>query len=342
MHPLASSTWDAEEKAALLEVIESGRFTMGDRVSEFEKKFAEYIGTKYAVMCNSGSSANLLMVAAYTLRYGKGTVVAPVLGWSTSYAPFQQYGWKFRFVDIDESLNINPSEVWRAVKEDDPVILCINILGNPCDFYALPRKCHVLEDNCESLGAEYGGRRTGSFGLMGTQSLFFSHHICTMEGGVVTTNDEYLYHMLLALRSHGWTRHLPAGNLLRAKVEQFNFILPGYNVRPIEMMGAVGMKQLDKLDSIIKVRRDNAKRLDIKLQKEVGKSSWYGFAVADTPDIRAKCETRPVVTGNFLKQPMIKYFGDFEVQKLDYINEVDNMVMIGNHASPVNWEFLNA
>ena len=99
-YPLASSTWNEEERQAILEVIDSGRYTMGEKISLFETAFADYIGTRFAVMVNSGSSANLLMVAAYTLKYGKGTVIAPALGWSTSYAPFQQYGWDFTFIDI--------------------------------------------------------------------------------------------------------------------------------------------------------------------------------------------------------------------------------------------------
>jgi CDP-6-deoxy-D-xylo-4-hexulose-3-dehydrase len=170
---------------------------MGAKTSEYERAFASYIGTKYALACNSGSSANLLMVAAYTLRYGRGVVIVPAVAWSTSYSPFQQYGWRLVFWTLTGTLLITtrrPLESGRVLRR--PVILAVNLLGNPNDFNAFPRKCHILEDNCESLGAEYDGKKTGSFGLMSSHSTFFSHHICTMEGG--SCNDE----RRMALPSH--------------------------------------------------------------------------------------------------------------------------------------------
>lgn len=320
---------------------------MGAKVSEFERAYADYCGSKYCVAVNSGSSANLLMVAAYTLRYGADTVIVPALAWSTSYSPFQQYGWKLHFVDIDrQTLNYDTTNLWRAVeKYDDPLILAVNILGNPNDFNAFPRKCHVLEDNCESMGATYNGRMTGTFGRMASHSTFFAHHICTMEGGMVTTDDEYFYHMLLSLRSHGWTRHLPKDNALRAKVQSWNFILPGYNVRPIEMMGAIGVEQVKKLPKIIKQRRENAETFPLAKQKEIGESSWYGFALmAEFPQalrgvLDSKgVEHRPVVSGNFLRHPAIKYYNYVAdpLPNADYVH--DHGVMIGNHAQPIRWK----
>jgi CDP-6-deoxy-D-xylo-4-hexulose-3-dehydrase len=312
---------------------------MGKRVLAYEEAFARYIGTKYAVACNSGSSANLLMVAAYTLKFGKGTAIVPSVSWSTSYSPFQQYGWKLVFLDVDrETLNYRPVDLWRAVeKYEDPVVLAVNLLGNPNDFNAFPRKVHVLEDNCESLGAEYDGRKTGSFGLMASHSTFFSHHICTMEGGVVTTNDKDLYQMLLSLRSHGWTRGLPNSN------GPFEFIYPGYNVRPTEIQAAIGLEQLKKLPRFIDARRDNAKSFPFKTQKETGKSSWFGFAVfgADCDRVKGFAETRPVVSGNFTRQEVIKHY-DYEImgslENADYIH--DHACFIGNHHYPINWDVL--
>jgi CDP-6-deoxy-D-xylo-4-hexulose-3-dehydrase len=314
---------------------------MGLKVAQFEKVFAEYVGTRYAVMVNSGSSANLLMVAAWTLRYGKGTVIVPALGWSTSYSPFQQYGWKLRFVDIDrETLNYDLKGLWQANEKDDAdLLLAINILGNPNDFGGFPRRLRILEDNCESLGAEYGNRRTGSFGVMSSHSLFYSHHICTMEGGVITTDDVYFYHMLLSLRSHGWTRHLPKDNVFGVKPSAFEFILPGYNVRPTEMQGAIGLEQMKKLDKIIEVRRDNARRFPLKTQREIGKSSWYGFAVFG--EMLNGFETRPLLAGNFTRHPTIKYY-DYEAGELPNANWVhDNGIMIGNHPTFIDWHDLS-
>jgi CDP-6-deoxy-D-xylo-4-hexulose-3-dehydrase len=346
---LSHSSWGAEELQAIETVMYSGLYTMGAKVSEFEKAYADYCGSKYCVMVNSGSSANLLMVAAYTLRYGPGIVAVPALGWSTSYTPFQQYGWKLRFVDIDrETLNYDLEKLWQANEKDDlDLCLAINVLGNPNEFKGFPRRVRVLEDNCESMGAEYGNKRTGTFGVMSSHSTFFSHHICTMEGGMVTTDDEYFYHMLLSLRSHGWTRHLPEENALGEKVENWRFILPGYNVRPIEMMGAVGLEQLKKLPEIVRQRRKNAETFPLPTQREIGKSSWYGFALlSDDIDalkaglISKGIEHRPVISGNFTRHQVIKYF-DCEIPDLpnaDYVH--DHGVMIGNHPTPIDWKAL--
>ena len=344
MRPLSVDTWGAEERAAIQRVVDSGQFTMGPRVAEFEAAYAAYCGSKYCVAVNSGSSANLLMVAAHTLRHGPGTVIVPAVGWATSYSPFQQYGWHLVFVDVDaRTLNYSIRELNAAARQEQPdAILAINLLGNPNDYDAFPLGVPVLEDNCESMGAKYRGKRCGTFGTMGTHSTFFSHHICTMEGGLITTDDVVYRDMLLALRSHGWTRHLAQDNSLGAKVDKFHFILPGYNVRPTEMQAAIGLEQLKKLDGFISQRRENASRFPYRTQQEVvgGESSWFGFAVFD--DDRAKMvdvyESRPVVTGNFLRQPVIKHY-DYEtfgeLRNADYIH--DHAMMVGNSHERIEW-----
>ena len=348
MKPLSVDTWGEEEKEAIYRVVRSGQFTMGKTTELFEHAYADYCGTKYCVAVNSGSSANLLMVAAWTLRHKPGIVVVPAIGWSTSYSPFQQYGWTLRFVDIDRyTLNIDTNELSMACEKDDvDLILSINLLGNPCEYERFPAGIPVLEDNCESMGARYRSRSThpwkvtGSFGVMSSHSTFFSHHICTMEGGMITTDDEYFYHMLLSLRSHGWTRHLPAKNVFNVKPGKFDFILPGYNVRPTEMQCAIGIEQLKKLPSFIEQRRDNADRFPYLKQAECGESSWFGFAVFDDDvnQVIDKYESRPIVTGNFLRQKAIKYyrhqvFG--EMKNANYIH--DNAVMIGNSHKMIDW-----
>lgn len=339
MLPLSTDTWGQEERAAVLRVLDSGRYTMGPETEAFERAYAEYCGTKFAVACNSGSSAVLLMVAAWTLRYGPGTVIVPAVGWATSYSPFQQYGWKLRFIDIDrETLNYDIEALWAATPESD-LVLAINLLGNPNEFDKFP-DLPILEDNCEAMGAVYRGRRTGSFGKMAAHSTYFSHHICTMEGGVVTTDDPHFHQMLLALRSHGWTRHLPEKNIFGVKPAAFEFVLPGYNLRPTEMQCAIGLAQLAKLDGFIRQRRENAARFPFRTQREVGKSSWFGFAVFDddVAKVVGKYEHRPVVTGNFLRQPVIEHY-DHEVvgslENADYIH--DHAVMIGNSHTRIEW-----
>lgn len=355
MIPLSSDTWGPEERAAIQRVVDSGQFTMGPRVQEFEEAYADYCGTKYCVAVNSGSSANLLMVAAHTLRYweqyrhnytGEGAriepkVIVPAVGWSTSYSPFQQYGWNLIFVDVDLcTLNYNPHHLRAACHANDPdAILAINLLGNPNEFDQFPKSVPILEDNCESMGAEYQGKKCGSFGVMGTHSTFFSHHICTMEGGMITTDDVVYRDMLLSLRSHGWTRHLKPDNSLGAKVDKFHFIYPGYNVRPTEMQCAIGLEQLKKLPRFIEQRRDNAERMPHKFQKEVGKSSWFGFAIfGDARKHYDQYESRPVVTGNFLRQPAIKYYDHKvwgQMPHADFIH--DHGMMIGNSHQRIEW-----
>jgi CDP-6-deoxy-D-xylo-4-hexulose-3-dehydrase len=341
MIPLSTDTWGPEERKAIEKVMDSGRYTMGREVESFEKEYADYCGSKYCVAVNSGSSANLLMVAAWTLRHGKGTVIVPAVGWSTSYSPFQQYGWRLIFTDIDLlTLNYPPTLLKRAVEFYNPeLILAINLLGNPNQYDEFPA-VPVLEDNCEAMGASYKGKRTGTFGVMSSHSTYFSHHICTMEGGMVTTDDEYFYHMLLALRSHGWTRHLPERNRLDAKVDKFHFILPGYNVRPTEIQCAIGREQLKKLPAFVAQRRENASRFPYRTQKEVGESSWFGFAVFgdDVAKVVDRYESRPIVTGNFLRQPVIKHY-DHEVfgvlPNADYVT--DSGAMIGNSHERISW-----
>ena len=262
-YSLATSTWDDAEYQAIQRVIESDMFTMGAHVQEFERQFAAYTGSRYCVMVNSGSSANLLMIAALRFRKDNALlagdeIIVPAVSWSTTYHPLQQYGLKLKFVDVDrDTLNYDLSALADAVTEKTRAIMVVNLLGNSNNFDAIgnivgERNIIVVEDNCESLGATFGGRQTGTFGLLGSYSAFFSHHISTMEGGMVVTDDEELYHIMLSVRAHGWTRNLPKHNLVTgtksddAFVESFKFVLPGYNLRPLENIGAIGVLHVRK------------------------------------------------------------------------------------------------
>jgi CDP-6-deoxy-D-xylo-4-hexulose-3-dehydrase len=370
-YPLATATWDVAEYQALQDVIASGMFTMGPKVAQFERDFAQYTGSKYAVMVNSGSSANLLMVAAlfYTknahLKLNPGDeVIVPAVSWSTTYYPLYQYGLKLKFVDVDLStLNYDLEQLDAAISSQTRVVVAVNLLGNPNDFSQIKkiigdRDIVLIEDNCESLGAEFDGKKAGTFGVMGTFSTFFSHHISTMEGGLVVTDDEELYHILLSLRAHGWTRNLPKENLVCGTKgddpfeESFRFVLPGYNVRPLEMSGALGIEQVKKLPHLIAERRKNGLLLqnalsdhsDLLIQSEIGKSSWFGFSLVIKPgsswtrkELVQKLgalgfECRPIVTGNFAKNEVVKYF-DSEVHgQLKNAEHIDqNGLFIGNH-----------
>ena len=219
-YELASSSWDNKEIDAIQKVISSNMFTMGEFVKKYEKEFAKYTQNKYCVMVNSGSSANLLAVAS--LFYKKenplkrgAEVIVPAVSWATTYYPLYQYGLKLKFVDVDKyTLNFDIEELKKAVSSNTRMIFAVNLLGNPNEYDSIQeiidgKNIYLLEDNCESLGGIYKNQMLGSIGIMGTYSTYFSHHMSTMEGGVVGTDDEELYEILLSIRSHGWTRHLP-------------------------------------------------------------------------------------------------------------------------------------
>jgi CDP-6-deoxy-D-xylo-4-hexulose-3-dehydrase len=370
-YPLATATWDQAEYDALQRVITSGMFTMGPNVFEFEKLFANYLGVKHCVMVNSGSSANLLMVAA--LFYSKNAdlvlkagdeVIVPAVSWSTTYYPLYQYGLKIKFVDIDlETLNFDLNALQKAVTDKTRLIMAVNLLGNPNDFARIKsiigsRKIRLIEDNCESLGACFEDKQAGTFGVMGSYSSFFSHHISTMEGGLIGTDDEELHHILLSLRAHGWTRNLPKFNHVCGEKsddpfkESFRFVLPGYNVRPLEMSGALGIEQVKKLPMLVSERRKNAALLQavmkdhpaVIIQKEIGESSWFGFSLVIRPgasltrdELVKKLnmlgfEVRPIVAGNFAKNEVVKYFNSEVAGPLVNAEHIDgNGLFVGNH-----------
>lgn len=361
VYPLASSSWDQAEVNAGTAVLRSGFCTMGEKVKAFERAFAEYHSTPFAVCCNSGSSANLLGVAALvqTGRLKAGDqVIVPAVGWSTTYFPFVQYGLELVFVDVDqESFTIDPELVRNAITEKTRCVCAVNLLGVPADFTLLQKICKehnllLFEDNCESMGALFTGQKAGTFGEIGTFSSYFSHHICTIEGGMCVTEDQQLYHAMLSIRSHGWDRPLPGGD-----PTGFCFVMPGYNLRPTELTGAIGIEQLKKLDFLIAARRENAEKLqravagieEIVLQKERGVSSWFGFAmvaksVAQKEGIVRLCrekniETRPIVTGNFLRQPVCKNISCICPKKTPVADQIhDCGFFIGNSHSPLDEE----
>lgn len=370
---LCDCTWDEKEISAIHAVLESGMLSMGKKVREYEKAFAAKHGSRYAIMVNSGSSANLVAAAAlvYSGKLKAGDeVLVPAVSWSTTYFPLYHMGLRLRFVDIDrETLNIDPGKLREAVTDRTKMVCAVNLLGNPCDYDEICGICDekgilLMEDNCESLGAEYHGKKTGTFGIAGTFSSFYSHHLYTMEGGMVITDDEELYHYMLCIRAHGWTRQLPEESSIYQKsedefYEKFNFIVPGFNVRPIEVEAAAGVVQMTKMDETIRQRRENADHFkgrlseipEVYTQKETGSSSWFGFAVIFKDGMKglrnqvvkalskAEIEVRPIVAGNFTRNKAIQYL-DYtvsgELLSSDHIHE--NGFFVGNYGRNNNKE----
>ncbi len=347
-YELSTSTWGPEENDAIHRTIQSGRFTMGEQVAAFEREFAAYFGMKHGVMVNSGSSANLVAVASLFYKQERplqrgDEVIVPAISWSTTYHPLQQYGLKLRFVDVElETLNIDVSKLEQALTPRTRAIVAVSILGNPAALDVLERfaaeyDLYLLEDNCESMDAELNGRKTGTFGDLNTFSFFFSHHISTMEGGIVLTDDLELDHLLRSIRAHGWTRDLPEGSPLFERrqsdhFEAYRFILPGYNVRPLELTGAVGREQLKKLPAMTASRRTNlalfqklfAQDERFILQRENGRSSSFSFTLILNPDCNIERERvfaalheanigfRMITGGCFLRHDAIRYY-DYDV-----------------------------
>ena len=347
-YDLSASTWGPEENDAIRRTIESGRFTMGEQVALFEREFAAYFGMKHGVMANSGSSANLIAVAALFFKKDRplqrgDEVIVPAISWSTTFHPLQQYGLKLRFVDVQlETLNLDVNKLERALTPRTRAIVAVSILGNPAaldviERFAREHDLYLIEDNCESMDAELNGRKTGTFGLLNTFSFFFSHHISTMEGGIVLTNDLELDHLMRSIRAHGWTRDLPAGSPLFQRrgddhFEAYRFILPGYNVRPLELGGAIGREQLKKLPAMTAQRRRNLTLFQnlfagderFILQRENGKSSCFSFTIILNPACHmdrdrvfgalrnADIGFRMITGGCFLRHDAIRYF-DYDV-----------------------------
>ena len=347
-YSLASSSWGPEELNSIQRVIDSGMFTMGENVKAFEREFAKYFGMKYGVMVNSGSSANLVAVASLFFKKDRplqrgDEVIVPAISWSTTYHPLQQYGLKLKFIDVElDTLNIDVSKIEQAIGPRTRMILAVSILGNPAALDVMRKIAdkhglYFMEDNCESMDAEIAGRKTGTFGILNTYSTFFSHHISTMEGGVVLTDDEELFHILLAMRNHGWTRDLPPGSPIFEKrdddfFEAYRFILPGYNVRPIELAGAIGREQVKKLPQLTALRRKNMAHFQklfagdkrFIIQREHGKSSSFCFTIILNPEHnidrkrvfqalkKADIGYRIITGGCFLRHDVIKYY-DYEI-----------------------------
>lgn len=374
-YDLASTTWGPEEAAAISRLVNEGRFTMGEHVKRFEEAFAAKFGMKHAVMVNSGSSANLVGVAALfhvatrPLQAGD-EVIVPAISWATTYHPLQQYGLKLRFIDVElDTLNIDVSRLEEALTPRTRMVVAVSILGNPAALDVMRRFCdrhglYLFEDNCESMGASLNGKACGTFGDINTFSTFFSHHISTMEGGVLLTDSTEIDHLARAIRNHGWTRDVPEGSPLFERksdsfFEAYRFILPGYNVRPLEIAGAVGVEQLKKLDGLVETRRANAAQFvrhfqgdeRFIIQRENGRSSWFSFTIILNPALgldrarvmaamrEAGIGLRMITGGCFLRHEAIRFFNYDTVGEIVNANIAhDHGFFVGNHPRDLTQE----
>lgn len=343
--PLGQNAHDNDDILNMIKVLLTGNFTMGDQVTEFEKMFAEYVGVKHAVMVNSGSSANLLAVAALT-NYKRSTrlipgdeVIVPALCWSTSIFPIIQCNLVPVFADVDpETLNIDLEDLEKKITPKTKAIMLVHVLGNSTDMRKLMDivKRHnliLIEDTCESLGSKYDDKYLGTFGTFATYSFYYSHHITTGEGGMIVCDNEDDYELIKCLRAHGWTRSLRDKEEIHKKFPdvdpRFTFVNLGYNVRPMEIQAAMGIDQLHKLKSKNDNRKINYNNIKSKIEndprgsflsfpKEIegGDIPWFGVTMFLDDGIKLsdylnyltsqEVENRPIITGNMIRQPVIK------------------------------------
>jgi len=373
-YPLNHNSWGNEELRAIKKTLDSGIYTYrGKYVKEFEKKLSKIFKTKYAIMVNSGSSANLVAIASLFYKKNKplkrgDEVIVPALAWSTTYHPLQQFGLKVKLVDIDiDTLNVNVETVMKAVSKKTKLILGVSILGNPVELHKLKsfcnrKKIYLMEDNCESMGATINNKFTGTYGIVNTFSTFFSHHISTIEGGFVLTNDKEIYNLALSLRSHGWTRDNQNSFYMKkyqSMYESYCFVLPGYNLRPNNLFAAAGLEQLKKFNKLLQIRRDNHKVFSkifenderFIVQKLVGNSACFSFTfilkkkyINQKNSIikklkKLKIEFRQIAGGSFIRHPVKKYYNYSIHKNLKNANYVhDHGFFVGNHCRPLTKE----
>jgi CDP-6-deoxy-D-xylo-4-hexulose-3-dehydrase len=271
-YPTGFAAWGDEERHAINCVMKSGRFTCGERVAAFEEAFARYHGRKYGIMCNSGSSANLLMIATLfhlqnrPLQRGDVALV-PAIAWSTTYAPLVQYGLHISLMDCDATWNANT--FYRPCR----LVVGCSILGNPADlsnlaYHAGECGAYFIEDNCESFDARLPATNgdvsaygdfvgvCGTYGVMSSFSFFYSHQISAIEGGMVLTDDKEMATLCRMLRAHGWSRDVePPAHF----DQEYDFRVFGYNVRPLELHAAIAHVQLSKQVEHKRLRQQNMK-----------------------------------------------------------------------------------
>jgi len=363
--------WKLQEDAltetdlnALVDFIRSKeRFTQGPRIREFEQSYAKWMGSKYCVMVNSGSSANLLLIGAVKELNGwqdGDEVIVPAVTWPTTITPVMQCGLKPVYVDANlTDLSFDYDQLAKKITPRTRGIFVAHLIGFPADMDKLlaitkQHNLTLLEDCCESQGAKWKGEKVGTLGLAGTFSLYWGHHMTAIEGGLITTNSEELYHMLLLKRSHGLARELPPE--LHAGIAaqypdidfKFLFLTDGTNFRSTELNAILGICQLARLDDFIRIRNRNFRRYvelcrrypDDLIPLDGAEVSSFAFAFLFKNRAKkaafqktigeAGIESRPLIGGNLMRQPFLrKYYRPAEFPNADFLHE--NSFYIGNH-----------
>lgn len=351
---LVSDTIDRADINALTEWLQQEsipQLTKGNLTKELEKRWSFMIGTKYSVFVNSGSSAILLLLAAYKERLGYNPrIVAPALSWATDVSSPMLLGYNIRLCDCNlNDLGCELTELEEIFVEFKPdIFLSVSPLGLIPDIDRIVALCKIynitfIEDNCESMGSCIGtGNMLGSFGHSSVFSMYYGHHLSTIEGGFVNTSDPELYNLLLSMRSHGWDRDW---DMIRQVKERkvwninafealYTFYYPGLNVRSTDLQAFIGLRQLDKLDSFVDKRNYNFHyylkhiKENVLILKERGYVSNFAYPVVSVKRekiVKALQENgvavRPLIAGSIGKQPFwIKKYGNYKYPNADLIH----------------------
>lgn len=342
-YPLATATYDESEIMEALDSMASFKTSMYEKTRIFEKEFSSFQSCSESIMVNSGSSADLLLSFLLTnpidpILKKRDEVLVASITWPTHIWSIMMAGLVPKFVDIDpNTLNIDLDDLKEKVTEKTKAIFLVHLLGNPCNMdeivsLAQEKDLIILEDCAEALGAEWEGKKVGNFGIGSTFSFFFSHHMTTMEGGMICVNSKKHADHIRVMRSHGWLRNIDSDFFLRdvedISDERYEFHNWGFNLRPTEVQAAFGIKQLEKLKDFNIKREELSSDLfsflnsysflqPITIHKKA-KPSWLGLPIIlaenapfDTKELisfleSAGIETRPILTGNILRQPVSK------------------------------------
>jgi len=369
-YSLVGEPFIKEDMIAGIETLLSGRITMSKITKKFEQKFADYIGSKHALMVNSGSSANLLAFFSSVNPRNKNKLrqndecLIPAICWSTSLWPIVQAGLKPKFVDVElNSFNLDLNKLEKKITSKTKAIMAVHVLGNSAKMSELMRivKKHnltLIEDTCESLGSTYNGKYLGTFGKFGSYSFYVSHQLIAGEGGMLVCNNSEDYKIAHTLRAHGWDR-----GLKKKQNTEFNFINSGFNLRPLDLTAAIGLSQLKRLKQSIKTRTYNRNKiinsilnsekwnnqLSFLEPQEKLKPSWFGIPILlNKRLIKFKrqylnqlnnngIETRPIISGNFLNQPSIDLYKlNNKKEKFPIAQDIENRgFFIGLHTKRI-------
>lgn len=363
---LIQDTIDNQDIDNLIEWLKSyPRLTKGSKTTEFENKWSQWLGSKYSIFVNSGSSANLLMLYALKVlkRMKNNKVCVPTLCWATDLSPVLQFDMEPLLIDCNlDNLSVDLTHLEEVFKTEQPsVLLLVSVLGLSPDMDSIVELCKkydviLLEDNCESQGTKFKGTKLGNFGLMSSFSTYFGHTMSTIEGGVISTNDEEIYNTLLQLRSHGWDRDLSPEKQQELRKEWgvndfsalYTFYIPGFNLRSTDLQAQIGIKQLDKVDAMISNRYENFLYYKSKLEgktwfpKIFDDSYTSNFAipfitktVEDKENLIKELESnniacRPLISGSMGTQPFYKkLYGENKLPKCSIIDE--RGIYVPNH-----------